>query len=104
MLGTITERSGKDQSPERRRKIIWPDARAQWPLSRRPDAGDERDETGDEDDERAELPPDVLKLTVEQRCICAMLLRGAGNRQIAIVLDLGLRTVELRRQQAAQSL
>jgi DNA-binding CsgD family transcriptional regulator len=49
-------------------------------------------------------PPDVQKLTPEERAVCALMVAGHLNKEIAAILDCGLRTVELRRMTAADKL
>ena len=49
-------------------------------------------------------PPDVQKLTAEERAVCALVVAGRLNKEIAAILDCGLRTVELRRMTAAEKL
>jgi DNA-binding NarL/FixJ family response regulator len=59
------------------------------------------------------MPPDPLenisedalrRLTDDQRIICALIARGMASKAIASLLDIGLRTVELKRSKAASTL
>jgi len=46
----------------------------------------------------------VLALTDRQRAICLLVAHGWNQKRVAALLDMGLRTVELERQHAAQAL
>jgi len=61
----------------------------------------------------SKMPPDPLvnipdnafyKLTDDQRIICALVARAMTSKAIASLLDIGLRTVELKRSKAASTL
>jgi FixJ family two-component response regulator len=54
--------------------------------------------------ELAGIPPDVLKLNATERMVCALIVSGLANKEIASHLGAGLRTVELCRHNAARKL
>lgn len=56
-------------------------------------------------DPLAHIDPDAVgKLSNRRRFICALMARGVANKNIAALLDIGLRSVELAQQQAASVL
>jgi FixJ family two-component response regulator len=53
---------------------------------------------------QSEVEQRIEQLTLEERAVMGMVVQGIANKRIATELDIGLRTVELRRSQVMKVL